>query len=137
MLQAFCLHTNATHDINRSVHFLAQAELTVQLSAKSGAGVLSLNVSLNTAEQNSSWDSCSLVDTMPSLHTAKSKPVGNHRQGEGQYVEETKARVRVDSEIVESCYCFEAKNIARRKRNAGRSWADNMPSLHITNQKSA
>lgn len=52
-----------------------------------GAGVRSLRTSFTTAEQNSSWDSCFLVDTIPSLHVENEKTRFQDRsfsQGEGR-----------------------------------------------------
>lgn len=128
--------------------FQHRVELTVQLSAKSGAGVLSRNASLNTAEQNSSWDSCSLVDTIPPLHTTTPTPNDNNRQGEGQNVERdsNQAGVRVALFL----YCQRERWVVtllqkkkkkhrhkkRETTNASRSWTDDTPSLSA-DQKSA
>lgn len=55
-------------------YFVVRREIhTTLLSASIGPGVLSLRASLNTAEQNVSWDSCSLVDAMPSLLHVKKR----------------------------------------------------------------
>lgn len=67
---------------------------TMLWNISSGAGVLNLRASLNTAEQNSSLDSCSLVDTMPSLLITKQKkhprrPLAKKGKRLGAYIRPT------------------------------------------------
>lgn len=90
-----------------------RAELTVQFNVRSGVGVLSLNVSWNTAEQNLSWDSCSLVDAIPSLHATKSTTIPT--------IGEEKCNNQAGVGVVSK----KAKGtLPQRKPNAAHPWAD-------------